>query len=241
MQLNRSTVTLLLSVFVLLGSTSVRAQSSDRATLLKEIESLRGQLKLREDALLEPSAEDRASFAEFLQQADTGLLRLLPREEYDAKKTLTINGGGAYYSFARLTHEYGYGSDISLEMGKLSVGFAGADYGLLANLGAVPLEDLTPDTPAVQPLASLVPPTSLPKARVEQRRASDGIQVENVLYKQGLPAVVGNTYVLRSVCYDDSDVLVAFRVVRKDSDGSLILAWKMLKRYPVTRLERTAG
>lgn len=240
MNFDRSLAALLFGLLIL-ASAPARAQSSDRAALLKEIESLRGQLKSREAALLAPSGEDRDSFADFLRQADTGLVRLLPREDYDQTGRITVPGGGAYYSFARLTHEYGYGSDISLERGNLSVGFAGADYGFLANLGDIPLDDITLDVPAAQALASHAPPTSLPKARVEQRRASDGIQIENVSYKDSLPAAIGSSYILRSVSYDRSDVLVAFRVVRKDIDGSLILAWKMLKKFPAPRLERTGG
>jgi len=203
--------------------------------LIREIETLRSQLKVREDALLEPSTEDRESFAEFLGQKDTGLIRLLPREE----NILTTRGGGAYFSFSRLTHEYGYGSDISLERGNLSVGFAGADYGMMANLGDIQLDDVRVEAPGVEMLASLSPPTLLPKARIEQRRSGEGIQVANILYKSSLPVVLNSTYILRSVNYDESDVLVAFRVVRKDTDGSLILAWKMLRKGDVPKLERT--
>src|SRR5262249_1579301 len=32
--------------------------------------------------------------------------------------------------------------------------------------------------------------------------------------------------------YEEDDVLVVFRVHRQDTDGSLIIAWKLLKRYP---------
>ena len=239
MNLHRSLLTLLFSL-LFLSSNAVWAQSTKRDDLIREIESLRSQLKVREDALLEPSTEDRESFAEFLGQKDTGLIRLLPREEYDYKKKLTINGGGAYYSFSRLTHEYGYGSDISLERGELSVGFAGADYGMMANLGDIPLDDVRVEAPGVEMLASLSPPTLLPKARIEQRRSSEGIQVANILYRSYLPVVINSTYILRSINYDSSDVLVAFRVVRKDTDGSLILAWKMLRKGDVPKLERTA-
>lgn len=41
-----------------------------------------------------------------------------------------------------------------------------------------------------------------------------------------------HTYILRSISYERFDVLVAFRMVRKDTDGSLILLWKKLKRIP---------
>ncbi len=236
-QQTRFSTTLILIAATLFTFSST-AHAQDRASLLKEIETLRGQLKSREEAFLGPSPEDRAAFAELLRQGGMGLIRLLPREEYDQKNKLTIRGGGAYYSFTRLTHEYGYGSDISLEMGNLSVGFAGAAYGMLANLGDTPLESVTPETQGVEMLASHAPPSSLSKARAEQRRTSEGILFENILYKRTIPAVVNSTYILRSVGYDVSDVLVAFRVLRKDADGSLILAWKMLKKYEVPRLEK---
>jgi len=74
--------------------------------------------------------------------------------------SVSIRGGGAYYSFARLTHEYGFGSDIALESGYLCVGFAGFDYGMLLNLGNVPLQQVSLDTPATAYLASYSPPRS---------------------------------------------------------------------------------
>ena len=85
------------------------AQSQDRAQIEKEIEVLREQLRQKEEQLgqkelefLAPSPEDRAQFAEFLLQPDTGLARLLPREKYREK--LNIREGGAYFSFTRLSH-----------------------------------------------------------------------------------------------------------------------------------------
>jgi hypothetical protein len=193
---------------------------------------------LREDAFLEPALEDRTSFAELLAQKDTALIRLMPREGFDQKNKLSIRGGGAYYSFTRLTHEYGYGSDISLERGNLSVGFAGASYGMLANIGDIPLDGVTLDTPSVRVLAQHATPRLLSQARVEQRRASEGMVIEKVVYQGVVVAIINSTYILRSVDYGNSDVLVAFRVVRKDADGSLILAWKMLKRFEVPQLKR---
>ncbi len=101
----------------------------------------------------------------------------------DSKNRLTLRRGGAYYSFTKLTHEYGYGSDISLEMGNLSVGFAGADYGMLASLGDASLDSLTLETPGVSALASYTPPASEPKARIEQRRnLLVDLRLRSVLY-----------------------------------------------------------
>src|ERR1043166_9249147 len=115
-----------LILFVLLFGLPMATFAQDREKLMQEIESLKAQVKEKEKVLLEPSKEDKAAYTTYLAQSDRGLFRLMPREKYQSK--MLINGGGSYYSFSRFTHEYGYGSDISLEQGKLQVGFAGADF-----------------------------------------------------------------------------------------------------------------
>ena len=221
------------------SGSGVRAQTSDRAKAAAEIESLREQIKAREAILLAPSNEDRQAYANFLAQPHTGLIRLLPREKWVWK--LSTPGDGAYYSFTRLTHEYGNGSDISLEQGNFKVGFAGASFGFLVNLGDTPLENVMIEGEAVKPLAEFQSPTIEKGAREQQRRSSEGFKEGERTHIDRLTAIVNNTYVLRSVNYDTSDVLVAFRVVRKDDDGSMILLWKMLKRYPKPTLERSVA
>ncbi|HEX8146432.1 MAG TPA: hypothetical protein VF591_04435, partial [Pyrinomonadaceae bacterium] len=96
----------LLLACLLLSAGAAEAQTGDRARAAAEIESLREQIRARESVLLAPSEDDRKAYAEFLERPDTGLIRLLPREKWEGK--LSMRGGGAYYSFARLTHEYGY-------------------------------------------------------------------------------------------------------------------------------------
>jgi hypothetical protein len=43
---------------------------------------------------------------------------------------------------------------------------------------------------------------------------------------------------LRSISYSTADALVAFRIVRKDTDGSVTIVWKVLKKYAVPELAR---
>lgn len=220
------------------------AQSAPREEVLKEIQAKRAELQLLEDQLLAPSEEDRAAYVEFLSQADTGLIRLLPRDVYDSEvykknnKTLTMRGAGAYYSFARLTHEYGYGSDLELQAGHFLVGFAGADYGMLVNVGDLPLEQIVLDHPRVRFLAEYTPPAKEPDARKEARQSGQGFTVDEVRYQSRLPVEVKSTYILRSIGYSTSDVLVVFKVIRKDTDGSVIILWNLLKKYPVPQLAR---
>jgi hypothetical protein len=197
--------------------------------------------RVLKNGLLAPSAQDRLTYESFLRERKTGLIRLMPREFYDwetygAKKRIPIRGGGAYYSFANLTHAYGYGNDLALERNVLSVGFGGADYGMLTNLGDRPLEGITLDNPGARFMAQYKPPARERFARSEFRRFQSGVTIDGVLYRSRLPLEIGATYLLRSIVYRESDVLVAFRTVREDTDGSVIIAWKLLKKYPVPEL-----
>jgi hypothetical protein len=212
------------------------AQTQDRTKLEKDIEMLRDQLKQKETEFLGPAPEDRAQFAEFLLQPGAGLARLLPREKY--RETLSVREGGAYYSFTKLSNSYDRDPQIGLEQEYLSTGFAGADFGFLASLGDVPLESVVVDHPGVQYIASFTAPTSEPEARDQQRRSSTGFVIGPNRYKNRLPVTVGGSYVLRCVNYERSDLLVAFRVVRQDTDGSLILLWKKLREFPTPFLTR---
>lgn len=228
-----------LSVTVLgIFSINAFAQSESRDDVIKQIETKRAELSTLEKKLLAPSEEDRTAFAAFAGQHDKGLIRLLPREVYDKETTLTVRGGGSYYSFVTLTHAYGHGSDIALEQGFLSVGFAGANYGMLLNVGDVPLEEINTEHPKVKFLADYSAVLEEPKARVEQRRFGGGTNIEGVMYSERVRAQVKATYIVRSINYSSSDVLVAFRVLRKDTDGSLIIAWKMLKEFAIPDLAR---
>lgn len=229
---------LLFSLTLLFGP-SVCAQDA-RAQAAAEIESLREQIKSKEAVLLAPSDEDRKAYAEFLEQPGTGLVRLLSRERWIDK--LSIRGDGAYYSFARRTQEFGYGSDLSLDRDALSVGFAGADFGFMVNLGNVPLETVTTDSDAVRFMASYETPLAEPEARKAHRQfGTDDHQSGQWTYNSRLPVFVNNTYALRSVNYNTSDVLVAFRVVRKDFDGSAVILWKLLAKYRKPELQRSVA
>ncbi len=226
------------AVAVLCSLTPVAfGQTPDRAQAAAEIESLREQIKAREAILLSTSREDGEAYAEFLAEPGTGLIRLLPRDRWEGK--LSTRGGGAYYSFKRLTHEYGYGSDIQLEQDNFSVGFAGVDFGFLVNLGNVPLEGVTTATESLGFMVAYKTPSVEPEARkAKQQFGYEGYKDGKWTYQKSLPVVLDNTYALRSINYRTSDVLVAFRVVRKDFDGSVVLLWKMLKEFSKPELER---
>jgi len=238
--MTRSKVSLFLLIVLLATAINATAQPMDRPALLSKIESQREQLRAKEAAFLLPSEEDFASFRDFLLQPDTGLVRLMPREKYDGE--MLIRGGGAYYSFVKLTNAYGGGSDIALEQETLRTGFAGADFGFLTVIGDVPLDGISLDQPGVRYLAALNTPTTESEAREQQRRSSLGVEADGFFYRSFLSIAVNTTYALRSTNYAASDVLVVFRVTRRDIDGSAIVGWKMLKKFfgPIPINERVA-
>jgi len=64
-------------LIILTFSNSVFAQSKSREELQRELEAKRAELASIEKQILAPSETDRAGFVAFLQQADTGLIRLM--------------------------------------------------------------------------------------------------------------------------------------------------------------------
>lgn len=241
---------LVLCLCLLICSQPATAQTADRAQQLQEIvqlinrlksttdvnlfDMLYKQLEEKEMAFLSPTASDKAGYAEFLLQTETGMIRLMPRESFDG--VLFSRGGGAYFSFARLTHRYDFGSDLSLERDFFRVGFAGfagADFGFITSLGNVAPESVTSDSAGVQYLANFVPPTTEAEARAQFQRSAQGFQIGDFAYRNAIPANLNTTYALRSVVYGGSDCLVVFRALRKDTDGSIIVLWKRLK-WPAT-------
>jgi hypothetical protein len=213
--------------------------------------------RVLKNGMLAPSKNDRAAFAAFLRLRNTGLIRLLPLESvtYQRKKGQPgIPGGGAYYSFANVTHLLGYGSDIGLYLGKLSIGFANLGYGFLTNLGDVSLEEVSLTDPHTTFIAAYRPAVTFLEARAETLRFRAGVTVDSIRYQDGLPVEENATYLLRSINYGkrlfspnapagpagsarSTDVLVAFRVIRKDADGSVTIAWKLLRKYSAPKIE----
>jgi len=201
---------------------------------------------------LAPAKEDRTAFAAFLRMPDTGLIRLLQPGKVRSRPA--IPGGGAYYSFANLTHFLSYGSDIGLSLDQqLSVGFF-SGYGILTNLGDVPLENVSLTDPRVDFIASYQPAVTFLQARAETLRFRQTVTIEGNSYQATLPVELSSTYLVRSINYGKlifglnssdrlsgngrrTDVLVAFRIVRKDADESLIIAWKLLQKYPAPKLD----
>lgn len=218
-------------VFVLFLVPIVSAQNLSREQKIQKIQELNSQIKILEKDVLLPDAKD----FEKAQKENFSVIRILPREKYDRK--LTIQGGGSYYSFTKKSHNYQDTAQIGLEQNNLKVGFAGADYGFIADLGETSLIDISKETLEANFLSNYKPPTNIDEIRIEQRKAH-GYKTDAVTYKENLPAVVGHAYVLRAITFGRADVLVALKIHRQDTDGSLIIFWKFIEQFETPHIER---
>src|SRR6185295_1295542 len=123
-------------------------------------------------------------------------------------------------------------AELRLINGRFFTGFTGESLGVLVALGDVALEDVNAETYGVTGLANIMPPADYFEAASLSRRNRAGFALERFRYGSSLPVAENMTYVLRSTSNKRADVLVGFRVVRIEENGSLTLIWRKLKVYP---------
>ncbi|HEU0177077.1 MAG TPA: hypothetical protein VFV58_22675 [Blastocatellia bacterium] len=235
----------LTSAIAILFSVNALAQPIDRSKTIKGIDSLKKEFIEKEKRFLSPSAEDQAKFAQFLKQPNTGLIRLFPSGLYD--DVLLTPGGGSSYSFTRLTYDAIGAFDIAfrpLPKEKYDARppieeyrFTTPPQGLIVMLGDVPLEEVTIQRDGVKFLETVAPPSTKAEVHAEWLRAQnlEVTEKNGYEYKNYVPVIVNRTYALRSIVYSgkgNSDIMVAFRVVRKATDGSVVILWNLLEKFP---------
>ncbi|CAN5543470.1 hypothetical protein BH10ACI2_BH10ACI2_15830 [soil metagenome] len=166
--------------------------------------------------------------------------RILPRGMFKAEaesdsykdedNPIGIRGGGAFYSFSTGLHSYNKTPEILFEKGLFLVGaFYGFNYGFIRDLGAVPLSDVSLENVEVMPLTNYVYPQRIADIRSEQDKRE--YKANGFLYRGGITATIGHTYVVRTIIFDDADILVALTPLRKSNDGSLDIVFKTLRKF----------
>lgn len=192
-----------------------------------------GQSQISMNEILLPSD------AELAEAKNKGfeVFKLVPRGMFDYEHNeLSIRGGGAYYSFVKKSHSYNEIPQIELQQGNLSVGFAGADYGFITDLGIISLADISRENKITDFLLNYQPKRVEAEAREEYRKGGKGFEIEKIKYSKEVAATVGHTYLLRAISYDEADALVAFTIHRKNDDGSLAIFWKTLENFEKPQL-----
>jgi len=203
-------------------------RSLERGSDTPELRKRAAELEQR---YLLPAPEDVKAYAHLLASPEYGIFRILPREVFDADGRMVMLGGGSYYSFSTRSHEYAAATDIGFSKGSLRVGLAGADYGAFVVLEGESIETIGTHG-AVAALTSLQPARTIAEARKVHADFQRGVAIGGWEAVTEPTVKVGAVYVLRSIVYDESDMLVALTPTRLDKDGSLIVVWRLLRRFP---------
>lgn len=107
----------------------------------------------------------------------------------------------------------------------------------MIDLGDRGLSQISEETAEAKFLYEYIAPSDEPVARAEYRKLQN-YEAEGFIYRNSFPAVVGHSYLLRAISFSKADILVALQVIRKDTDGSLIIYWKPLKTFNKPELMR---
>ena len=217
---------------------------------------------------LAPNAEDVRKYAEFLKQSNTGITRLVVDFGCAANPSIvvatpnclkyTMPGAGSSFSFRTNNYRIRRLADLTFTGGSFQTTGV-LLHGILVNLGDISLEQISLSTNGIKFLTDFVPATEFEKAAETERQLIAGIENGGFSYYSGLNAVENATYILRSIAYRGmfpqavqnvaynelafdkrKDVLVIFRVIRKDTDGSITILWKEMqdKKSPKIKRER---
>ncbi|MBS1794860.1 MAG: hypothetical protein JSS81_13455 [Acidobacteria bacterium] len=222
-----------------------------------------------------PAPADAVLYKEFLKDSKTGLIRLFPDLGCESKNLIRVDGdcAGAVlsswgYSFRRRDYVVEDFWDLRLKDGELIAdGFMSQE--LLTELGDVPLENLSVESPGVAFLAEYSPSGSFTDARRQYEEIARGVEAGGFRYSKSVKVAAGMTYALRftafrnddstlirifykgvtdvekSICAIDEDrrfdAIVVFRVIRREDDGGLSILWKELtrRRAPKVIFERS--
>jgi len=203
-------------------------------------------------------------FDSFLSRPNTGIFRITPdlgcaeiigmaRPEGDCLK-YPFPGAGNAYSFRKHGYRMRGVSDISFSGAKFITPGA-LTQGILVKLGDLPIESLDLMSDGVAYLPQFQPADAIKVVTETNRKFETGVEAGGFRYANTAAAEMNMTYGLRSIAYRGEvvqsfqgvlfneldydkrrDVIVLFRTVGFDVDGTLIVLWKELRNTESPKL-----
>ncbi len=165
---------------------------------------------------------------------------------------------GEFYSFQDKEYADQDFFDLTFKNGEFATENGLLTQTILIALGDIPLENVSPLSNGVKTLFDFKPATEIKEVQSQHKMISDGFDFEGYKYAKSDKAQLNTTYALRSIAYTHEiktlkeyskygvskkeldllmtpttkreDVIIAFRLVREDKDGSVIILWKELSR-----------
>lgn len=209
---------------------------------------LKNKLTKSEKEKIKPSQEDFIRYKQFLKKSKTGLVKIFPdfncpdliinADNENCLQAVQIKGNASYYSFRQKTHTKDIWSDVHFADNRLDAGFAKNSLGIFTDLGELSLESLDKNSPELKRLNDYRLPESHREMDFQKKELESG-KLEEKGFSSKATVKLDTTFGLRLINYwrfrryygnENADILIVFRVVRKDTDGTITLLWKELQR-----------
>lgn len=237
-----------------------------RDTYQNILEQLYRKPTSEELKLIAPNKEDLQEYAGFLQQSNTGLIKLINDAGCSENTKIIVAsadclkykfpGAGSSYSFR--TNSYRLPRLADLTFTDNSFQATGVHlHGIFVDIGNVPLENVNLNTRGLNTLLQFKPSTEFNQAKKVDQTLSRGVLYNGFIYRRALYAKEDTTYALRSIAYQGKsyravrgitynelnfdkrrDVIIAFRIIREHPDGSVTILWKKLSDEKAPKLKR---
>lgn len=162
--------------------------------------------------------------------------------------------GTWFYSFRQKNYSNATLFDVRLKNENLIAG-AFLSQGILVQLGDVPLEGITLASNGLKFLVNFKPETQDTEIKKQFLQIEKGIEFEGYEYSKTIKPLENMTYAMRVVAYRSEnksipssemtaenvkllavsidkrkDLILAFRIIRKEADGNITILWKELAR-----------
>jgi hypothetical protein len=249
----------------------VRGESPDRSLLIEFTRNLYRKPNKNEMKILAPTADYLNKYALFLKQPRSGIIKLKSDSSCVGSSGLVVAkenclqysmpGAGTSFSFRVENHRIPNLSDLTLSKNVLKSDGV-LQHGILVKLGDVPIEDITLQTAGLTYLADFKPLTDSESLAKFDLQLQQGVKADGFVYGLALYVRDQTTYALRSIAYKGKvmrsfkgidyneldydkrrDVLVVFRVIEMEANGSITLVWKILssKESPELKIKEVAN
>ncbi len=251
-------------IFLIFAGQSIAQSQLPSLTAIRRTGSfiLRTKRTKEQKKRLLPNAQDLRKYEQFLQQPKTGIFRLMSdigcTENVNIIKAdeicLNFIPESSYYSFREKEYTIEMLADLRLKNGYL-ISDGILSQGILVNLGELDLEKVFGENDGLKFLSSFSPDPQSTAAQKQYIQLIQGVKVGNYEYKKVLPIIENATYALRVIAYRGNvfrifrgfrfdlldgdkriDLTLAFRVIRKEKDGSVTLLWKEIERKDAPRI-----
>ena len=203
----------------------LRVVSSKVEQTERQLESLQNRRQKMAEDILAVNSQDKAE----AERIGAKAVRIFPDGMLDNVIPDSDDTGFSVYSFTEISNYYD-APRIEYKRDKLTIVKEDEVIAFVANIGGTLPETINEQTREVIALAKYQPPE-------ESKDAESEIKIDGLTFGKSVPIVVGNTYILRGVSYGSGDGIVAFKIHRKDSDGSIIIFIKMIRDLSPPEIE----